>query len=445
MTQKRTSVEQQLPASVDAERSVLGAILLDNAAYGEATELLRPDDFSLDSHRRLFSAMCTLGEDNRAIDLITLGEELGKSKEIEAIGGLAYLSSLTDGLPMRPSIEQYVRIVRDKSTLRSTIFICNATVARAMDQSQSADEVLDSHESEIMALGESRVDRGLVSVKDVFRDAYGGLDRFFDADTRAGLPTGFTDLDVLLGGLKRKDLIIIAARPSMGKTSLAMAIAEDVSVRQGGVVGVFSMEMTREAILERQACAMAKVSSSDLRNGLNQEQRTRLTTALGYLLDAHLFIDDTRGQGVMEMRAKARRLKHAKNRLDLLVVDYLQLMGSRERHDSREQAVSEFSRGLKTLAGEVDCPVIAMSQLNRECEKREDKRPLLSDLRESGSIEQDADVVGFIYRDDYYDKESPERGTAEVIIRKNRNGPVDTVKLAWLGRYATFGNLSQQV
>ncbi len=450
MATTELNLDRGMPASVDAERSILGAILLDNLTYNQAAELLRPDDFFLDSHRRIYSGIMELAEAGRPVDLITLIEELNRRKEVESVGGVAYLSSLTDGVPHRPSIEQYVRIVRDKALLRSLIHAANGAIARAVDQSETADEILDAAESAIFQLSEDRIGRGFMDLKEIMKQSFGSLDSLYERGQRiTGLETFYPDLDQLTSGLQPSDLIIIAARPSMGKTAFALNIAENVAVRGGKTVGVFSLEMSREALLLRMLCSHAHVDSQKVRTGsLFAEDMRKLTKAYGELADANIFIDDTPGISLHEMRAKSRRLQQQQRQLDLVVVDYLQLMAATpgKRYENRTQEVSAISRGLKGLAKELRAPVIALSQLSRAPESRGgDHRPQLSDLRESGSIEQDADVVGFIFRPEVYERDNPDlEGKAELIIAKQRNGPTDTIHLAFLGKYTRFESATNE-
>ncbi|MGZ4813611.1 MAG: replicative DNA helicase [Terriglobales bacterium] len=438
-----------LPANVDAERSILGAILLDNFTYTQASsENLQPDDFSLDSHRRIYGRITELADSGRPVDLVTLAEELSRRKEIEAIGGVAYLSSLTDGLPHRPNIEQYVRIVKDKALLRGLIFASNAAIARAIDEAEPAQDVLTSAEAAIYELSDKRFTSGFRDVRQIVKESFGSIDALYERGQRVtGLETHFVDLDNMTSGLQRSDLVIIAARPSMGKTAFALNIAENSAVRDGKVVGVFSLEMSREALLLRMLCSNSQVDSHKLRTGfLGRDDYQKLVEGLGRLAEAPIFIDDTPGITISEMRAKARRLQHQMNgRLDLLIVDYLQLMsggapgGGKARYENRTQEVSAISRGLKLLAKELRVPVIALSQLSRAPESRSgDHRPQLADLRESGSIEQDADVVAFIFREEVYDPKPENEGFAELIIAKQRNGPTGKVDLAFIKRSMRF-------
>jgi replicative DNA helicase len=451
------SLDRGLPASVEAERSILGAILLDNHSYNEAAEKLRSDDFSLDSHRRIFSRMAELIDAHRAIDIVTLTEELSRRKEVEAVGGVAYLASLTEGLPRRPSIEEYVRIVKDKSLARQLIVICNTAITRAADQSEEALVVLDSAESGLLEVSERGITRGFAGIPEIVRDSFGTIDNLYAQQKEVtGLATHYTHFDKMTSGLQASDLIIIAARPSMGKTAWAINIAENAAVNDGKVVAIFSLEMSKESLLRRMLASQALVSMQKIQTGfIPKQDRGKLMEALEKLAEAKIFIDDTPAIALSEMRAKARRLQRAQSGLDLIVIDYLQLMtastfgvGAR-RYENRTQEVSAISRGLKALAKELRVPVVALSQLSRASEQRGgDKRPMLSDLRESGSIEQDADVVAFIHRDSYYNKdengdEDPDaKNKAEIIIAKQRNGPTGSVHLAYLAECTRFENMA---
>ena len=445
------SLERGLPVSMEAERSILGAILLDNSLYDQAAEHLTPDDFSLDAHRRVYSRMRDLQESGRPVDMITLVEELDRHKEVEAIGGVAYLSSLIDGVPDRPSIEHYVRIVRNKALLRGLINLAQNAIAEAIEHSDEAEEVLGRAEQAIFQLSENRIGQGFMNIPSIIKASFGSLEELYARGQEiTGLATHYTQLDKLTSGLQPSDLIIIAARPSMGKTALAMNIAENAAVLDGKVVGVFSLEMSREALLMRMLASHAQVDSKDLRQGfLTKEDMRKLTRATEQLSHSKLFIDDSPGISVSEMRAKARRLRQTEG-LDLLIVDYLQLMSAvpigGKRFENRTQEVSAISRGLKALAKELKVPVVALSQLSRAPESRGgDHRPQLSDLRESGSIEQDADVVAFIFREEVYKKDDPDLdGIAELIVAKQRNGPTDMIKMAFIKRYTRFENLAKE-
>jgi replicative DNA helicase len=437
-----------LPANIDAERSILGAILLDNFAYNQAAEHLRTEDFSLDSHRRIYSRMVDLAESSRPIDMITLIEELDRHKDLQAIGDVAYVSSLVEGVPERPSIEHYVKIVRDKALLRGLISAASAAIARASDQSDAAEDVLSDAEAAIFQLSEKRIGRGFMGVQEIVRETFGSVDALLQRGQRiTGLATHYLDLDEMTSGLQRSDLVIIAARPSMGKTAFVMNIAENAAIEDQQVVGVFSLEMSREALLMRLLCSQARVDAHKMRTGsLWQDDTKRVVKAMEQLAHAPIFIDDTPGISLSEMRAKARRLKQSQGRLDLIIVDYLQLMsGGGKRFENRTQEVSAISRGLKALAKEMQVPVIALSQLSRAPESRGgDHRPQLADLRESGSIEQDADLVMFIFREEVYKQDDPElQGRAEIIIAKQRNGPIGRVKMAFLKHCTRFESLAE--
>ncbi len=446
------SLDRGLPASPEAERSILGAILLDNLLHNEAASVLRTDDFSLDAHRRVYARMSELSETGRPIDIVTLSEELSKHKELEAVGGVAYLATLTDGVPRRESIEHYVKIVRDKALLRGVIHAANSILTQALEQSDSAAQVLDAAESAIFHLSDSRIGNTLMTVADIAQESFGGnLDALYSRGKAiTGVQTHYSDLDELTSGLQNSDLIIIAARPSMGKTALAINIAENAAVYDHKTVAVFSLEMSREALLMRMLCSQSRVDSHKMRTGfLGKEDMAKLRDGFNALVEAPMYIDDTPGISLPEMRAKLRRLKQQQGALDLVVVDYLQLMsgvsGDGRRPENRTQEVSAISRGLKGLAKEMRVPVIALSQLSRAPETRGGKEePKLSDLRESGSIEQDADVVMFIFRPEYYDRDNPDlKGKAKLIIGKQRNGPTDTIQLAFLSQSTRFENLDR--
>jgi replicative DNA helicase len=442
-----------LPANIEAEKTILGAILLDNAAHSEAAEKLVPDDFSLDSHRRIFLRMSELMDAQRAVDIVTLSNELDRTKEIESIGGRAYLASLTEGLPRRPVIEEYIRIVKDKSLLRRLMAICSQAIARAADQGESAIGVLDETEGKLLEVSQQGLAYGFQSLDQIVRNSFGTIDNLYkESRDVTGLATGFIELDRMTSGLQRGELIIIAARPSMGKTALAINIAQFAAVNSNATVAVFSLEMSKESLLRRMLASQAWVDQRKLQTGfLGREDHDKLQNALGQLVEANLFIDDTAGISLAEMRAKARRLKQNSRGLDLIVVDYLQLMSAtvpssgKKNYENRTQEVSAISRGLKAVAKELNVPVIALSQLSRASERRgDDKRPMLSDLRESGSIEQDADVVAFIHRESYYNRSEEmsesERAKSEIIVAKQRNGPTDTVFLNFISKFTRFDN-----
>ncbi len=438
-----------LPANLDAERSILGAILLDNFAYNQAAEHLRPDDFALDAHRRLYARMVDLAESSRPIDIVTLRDELERHRELDAVGSISYISSLLDGIPDRPSIEHYVKIVRDKAMLRSLIHAANGAAARASEQADPAEEILDAAEAAIFEISEQRIGRGFTGIQEIIRDSFGSVDALLQRGRRiTGLETYYEQLDEMTSGFQPSDLVIIASRPSMGKTSFAMNIAENAAILGKKVVGVFSLEMSRESLLLRMLCSWARVDAHKMRTGsLWKEDMEKVARAMEQLATAPIFIDDTPGISLSEMRAKARRLQQSQGHLDLIIVDYLQLMSGNpgRRYENRTQEVSAISRGLKGLAKEMRVPVLALSQLSRAPESRGgDHRPQLSDLRESGSIEQDADVVAFIFREEVYKPDEPElQGEAEIIIAKQRNGPTGKINLAFVKRSTRFENKAQ--
>ena len=446
------TLDAGLPANVDAEKTILGAILLDNASHSEAAEKLEPDDFSLDSHRRIFLRMSELMDAQRAVDIVTLSAELDRYKEREAVGGVAYLASLTEGLPRRPVIEEYIRIVKDKSLLRRLMAICSSAIARAADQSEDAIGVLDVVGSQLLDVSQKSISGGFQSLDQIVANSFGSIDNLYKESREVtGLATDFTELDRMTSGLQKGELFILAARPSKGKTAFAINIAQNAAVNSQAVVAVFSLEMSKESLLRRMLASQAWVDQRKLQTGfLGREDHDKLQNALGQLVESRLFIDDTAGISLAEMRAKARRLKLNSGGLDLIVIDYLQLMtatlaGSKKGYENRTQEVSAISRGLKALAKELDVPVIALSQLSRASERRgDDKRPMLSDLRESGSIEQDADVVAFIHREAYYNRDEEmsesDKAKSEIILAKQRNGPTGTVYLNFISRFTRFDN-----
>jgi replicative DNA helicase len=435
-----TSLEKPLPNNLDAERSVLGAILLDNNALNSAIENLRPEDFFLDQHRRVFTHMITLGESQQAIDLVTLTEELHRRGDLEASGGAPYLASLADGMPKVSNVEHYARIVKEKAMLRNLIHATHNIQQRAFEGEDGADAILDNAESSIFALAEDRVKAGLIPVKDIVRDNFERLEKIFlEGKSITGIPTGYGELDKLLSGLQRSELLILAARPSQGKTALALNLAENIAIRSGLPVAIFSLEMSKESLLQRLVATVAQVDAHKFRTGhLSREDWRRMTEALGAISASPLWIDDAGSISVLEIGAKARRLKRDKG-LSLLVVDYLQLITARGRFGNRNEEVSSISRSLKGLAKELQIPVLVLSQLTRAPE-REERGPQLSDLRESGAIEQDADVVMFIYRPHFFKVGAApeEREQAEILIAKQRNGPTDKVNFVFRSRLTRF-------
>jgi replicative DNA helicase len=437
-----STIERPLPNNLEAERSILGAILLDNHALNAAVEKIRSEDFFLSQHRQIFERMIQLGEKQQAIDVVTLMEDLSRRGELEAAGGIAYLSQLADGLPRVTNVEHYARIVKEKAVLRSLIFSASAIQEQALAAGDDADVILDRAESVIFQLAEDRVKVGLIGVKELVRDNYERLEKIFSEGRRiTGLTTGYPGLDNETAGLQPSELIILAARPSMGKTALALNISENVALRLREPVAVFSLEMSKESLLLRLLASEARVDAHKFRTGhMNRDDWGKVTGALTNLADAPLWIDDSASSTVMGIGAKARRLKRDRG-LSLLVVDYLQLVVPTHmgRGTNRQEEVSSISRGLKGLAKELKVPVLVLSQLTRAPE-RDDRKPQLSDLRESGAIEQDADVVLFINRPNFYKTDLPEedRAKAELIIAKQRNGPTGSMNFVFLARHTRF-------
>jgi replicative DNA helicase len=442
--------DRTLPHNLEAERSVLGAILLHNDAFNLAAEVIDANDFFRDAHRRIFERMVTLAERGHAIDLVTLKDELGRAGEVEAVGGPAYIAALVDGVPRSTNVEHYARIIKEKSTLRSLIFSANKILANAYQAEEEADVILDQAEHAIFAIADGKVRDGFVSVRDL---AHTSLDTLEKLQARkeliTGVPTGFTDLDEMTSGLQPSDLIIVAARPSMGKTSLVLNMAQHVGTKTDMTVGVFSLEMSKEQLFLRMLTAEARIDAHRLRGGfLGERDWGRLASAIAVLGESKIFIDDTPSIGVLEMRAKCRRLA-SEHGLHLVIIDYIQLMQGRGRFENRTLELASISRAMKGLAKELRVPIVVLSQLSRATESRADHRPQLSDLRESGALEQDADVVIFIYREDQYaDKSAPptdNQGVAELIVGKQRNGPTGVVRLAFLREFTRFENLATNV
>jgi replicative DNA helicase len=439
----------QLPASIQTEITILGSMLLDAVAITDATAKLRPEDFLLDSHQRIFRVVMDLLALGHAVDSITVMEALDRKKELDAVGGGAYLSHLIDGIPRNPNIESYVRIVKDKSLLRQLLGIFNDGMVLASDQTEDATKVLNDIEVRLADVADSAIQRGFSGIPEIVANSFGSIDALYEQGREVtGLATHYIEFDKMTSGLQNSELIIIAARPSMGKTAWAINIAQNCAVKDGKVVAVFSLEMSKESLLRRMLASEAMVGSRKLQTGfIPREDKGKLIAALDRLMGSKMFVDDTPGITLAEMRAKARRLRQQEGALDLIVIDYLQLMtGSKQGtkgFENRTQEVSSISRGLKALAKELGVPVVALSQLSRGSEQRTgDKKPLLSDLRESGSIEQDADVVAFIHREEYYDRENEDiKGQAEIIIAKQRNGPTGVCKLAYLADFTRFENL----
>ncbi len=440
--------ERTLPHNLEAEKSVLGAILIHNDAFNAAAEVIDARDFFRDAHRRIFDRMVEMNERGNAIDFVTLKEELSRVGELEEIGGPAYIASLADGVPRSANVEYYAKIVKEKSTLRSLIHSANKILAEAYEAEEEPDLLLDEAERAIFAIAEDRIRAGFVPLRDLVQSSFATIEKLQQhKGLVTGVPTGFVDLDEMTSGLQPSDLVLVAARPSMGKTSFVLNIAQHVGTSTDMTVGFFSLEMSKEQLFMRMLTSEARIDAHRFRTGfLNEKDYGRLSHALGTLAEARVFIDDTASIGVLEMRAKARRLK-AEHGLHLLIIDYIQLMQGRGRFESRQAELASISRSLKGLAKELHVPIVALSQLSRAPETRSDHRPQLSDLRESGALEQDADVVMFIFREEQYrdaegNQNQEAEGTAEIIIGKQRNGPVGTAKLAFIKEHTRFENLA---
>ncbi|OPY85292.1 MAG: Replicative DNA helicase [Smithella sp. PtaU1.Bin162] len=434
------------PQNLEAEQSILGSILLENNAINSVLEVLTKGDFYNEAHRKIFGVMVELSERNEPVDLITLSNALRNKNMLDMIGGTAYLASLVDNVPSAANVANYARIVKEKAILRGLIGSATEIITSCYETGTDVDQVLDQAEHSIFEISENKVRPSFYPIREIVKDSFRSIeDLYARKELITGVPTGFEKIDDLTSGLQNSDLIIIAGRPSMGKTAFALNIAQFAALEGQTPVAIFSLEMSKEQLAFRLLASEAKVDSQRLRKGfLGETDWPKLTTAAGRLSEAPLFIDDTPAITVLEMKAKSRRLK-ADTGLGLIVVDYIQLMRSSGFRDSREQEISEISRSLKALAKELKVPVIALSQLNRKVEDRTNRRPQMADLRESGAIEQDADVIAFIYRDEVYNKseDNPEKGIAEIIIGKQRNGPTGTVKLAFLEKFTSFENLAR--
>ena len=427
---------------------MLGAILIHNDAFNAAAEVIDSRDFFRDAHRRIFDRMIALSERGDAIDFVTLKEELSRGGDLEEVGGPAYIASLADGVPRSANVEYYAKIVKEKSTLRSLIHSANKILADAYEAEDEPDLLLDEAERAIFAIAEDRIRAGFVPLRDLVQTSFATIETLQQhKGLVTGVPTGFVDLDEMTSGLQPSDLILVAARPSMGKTSFVLNIAQHVGTSTDMTVGFFSLEMSKEQLFMRMLTSEARIDAHRFRTGhLNEKDYGRLSHALGTLAEARVFIDDSASIGILEMRAKARRLK-AEHGLHLLIIDYIQLMQGRGRFESRQTEIASISRSLKGLAKELGVPIVALSQLSRAPETRSDHRPQLSDLRESGALEQDADVVMFIFREEQYrdsdgNPNQQTEGTAEIIIGKQRNGPVGTAKLAFIKEHTRFENLA---
>lgn len=435
------------PQNVEAERSLLGGLLTEDGALLKVLEILEPEFFYKEAHKIIYNAILDLFERNEPQDLVTVHNHLKSKGLISKVGGAAYLAELTDTLPLGPNIVHYARIVRDKAILRKLIEKSAEILNYCFDESGDVDEILEAAETGIFEITQAKIRQNFSPLSSVLVKAVEKVERLYNRkELITGVPTGFIELDKMTAGFQPSDLIIIAGRPSMGKTAFALNIAQHAALHHGVPVAVFSLEMASEQLVLRMLSSEAKVDAHKLRTGfLPEKDWPRITQAAGHLSEAPIFIDETPAITVTEMRAKARRLKMEQG-LGLVVVDYLQLMRSRAGAERREQEISEISRSLKAMAKELQVPVVALSQLNRNVEQRPNKRPQMADLRESGAIEQDADLIAFIYRDEVYNRseDNPNKGMAEIIVAKQRNGPTGTVKLAFVARYSSFENLTQR-
>ena len=430
------------PQNIEAEQSILGGVLIENDALNTVVEFLEDGDFYREAHQKIFNCMIALSEKNEPLDLITLTNELKKKKELEEIGGASYLAGLVESVPTAANIAYYAKIVKEKSILRKLISTATDIVTQSYQERKDLEEFLDEAEQAIFRISENQVRPAFYPIKDIVKESFKVIERLYEKkELITGVPSGFKDLDRKTAGFQNADLIIVAGRPSMGKTALCLNIAQQAAINGKVSTAIFSLEMSKEQLAIRMLCSEARVDSARLRSGfLSESDWPKLTMAAGALSDAPIFIDDSAAISVLELRAKARRLK-ADRGLGLVIVDYLQLMRGRSGVERREQEISEISRSLKALAKELNIPVIAISQLSRKAEDRPGRRPQLSDLRESGAIEQDADVIIFIYRDEVYNPDSDHKGTAEVIIGKQRNGPTGKVDLSFISEFTTFKDL----
>ncbi len=440
----KQEVQKIPPQNIDAEMAVLGAMLIDDKAIPEVLEIIDADSFYREEHRLIFSSIITLFDERKKVDILTVSEDLGKKRLLDKVGGATYLTTLADFVPTAANVTHYAHIVKEKSILRSLINNATRIVESVYKGEEDVSVVLDKAERLIFEISDKRIEGGYVHIKDIIKDGIELIESLYHKKSHiTGIPTGFVDFDVKTAGLQNGDLIILAGRPSMGKSALATSIAEYVAVEEKIPVGFFSLEMSKEQLMQRFLCSQAKVDVHKLRTGfLAPSEWPILTSAAGRLSEAPIFIDDTPALNIFELRAKARRLK-ARHDIKLIIVDYLQMIRSVRRGESRQQEISEISRSLKALAKEINVPLIAVSQLSRAVETRQDHRPQLSDLRESGAIEQDADVVVLLLREEYYNSTPENKGIAEVIIAKQRNGPTGSIYLGFIKEYMKFVNLSK--
>ena len=433
------------PNDTEAEQAVLGSMLTDKDAVIAAIEVLKQEDFYREDNKLIYSAILNLYNRAEPIDIITLKAELTSMGKFDAIGGLEYLAELPEKVPTTANVDKYIKIVEEKSILRNLIKTANEIINLGYDPTEDVEDIMDGAEKKIFNIMQAKNQKGYTPIKDILIETFAQIEQLYNQKQHiTGVPTGFADLDYKTAGLHGSDLVLVAARPAMGKSAFALNIASNAAVRAKVPVAIFSLEMSKEQMVNRILCSEAMVDSNKVRTGkLDEQDWAKLAGALGPLSEADIYIDDTPGISVMEIRAKCRKLKLEKN-IGLVVIDYLQLIqGTNKRGGSREQEISEISRSLKILAKEINVPVIALSQLSRAPEQRPDHRPMLSDLRESGAIEQDADIVMFLYRDDYYNEDSEKKNVAEVILAKHRAGSTGTVELLWLGNYTKFVNIDK--
>ncbi|KXZ40735.1 replicative DNA helicase [Alkalithermobacter thermoalcaliphilus JW-YL-7 = DSM 7308] len=434
------------PHSVDAEQSVLGAILLDKDAMVLVSEVIVSDDFYKDAHKEIYDAMLYLYSKSEPIDLITLTEELKRRNTLDIVGGISYITSLSTIVPTSSNVKYYVDIVKEKSILRKLIKSSQEILELGYSESENIESILEKAEKSVFSISQEKTSDNLKPINEVLMDTYDMLEELYKNKGKiTGITTGFTDLDRKTNGLQRTDLILIAARPAMGKTAFSLNVAQNAALKGNASVAIFSLEMSKEQLIQRILSAQANIELNKIKNGtLNEQEWPKLIEAMGVLSKLNIYIDDTPGITIRELRSKCRKLKIEKG-LDLVLIDYLQLMEGDSKSESRQQEISKISRSLKILAKELDCPVIALSQLSRAPELRSDHRPILSDLRESGAIEQDADIVMFLYRDEYYHPDSEKKNIGEVIIAKHRHGETGTVELVWFGEFQKFHNLAKDI
>lgn len=433
------------PHDIEAEQAVIGSMLTDKDAVADAIEVLKPEDFYRQDNQTIYEAIINLYNKAEPIDIITVKAELTSLGKFEAVGGLEYLAILPDKVPTTANVEKYIKIVEEKAILRNLIKASNELINLGYAETEEVDDIIEQAEKRIFEIAEGKNQKGYTAIKDILVESFAEIERLYNQKQPiTGIATGFTDLDYKTAGLHNSDLILVAARPAMGKSAFALNIATNAAVNSKVPVAIFNLEMSKSQLVNRILCSEAMVDSNKIRTGkIEEDDWVKLATALGPLSEAPIYIDDTPGISVSEIRAKCRKLKLEKN-IGLIVIDYLQLIrGSGKKNSSREQEISEISRSLKILAKELDVPVIALSQLSRAAEARADHRPMLSDLRESGAIEQDADIVMFLYRDDYYNQDSEKKNIAEIIMAKHRSGATGTVELLWLGNYTKFVNIEK--